>query len=45
MERKMNVAVTGSRGFIGSHLKERLIADGKDVTEWDLRQPPIMYTR
>ena len=40
MERKMNVAITGSRGFIGGHLKNRLINDGKEVTEWDLRQDP-----
>tara|TARA_B100000900_G_scaffold392965_1_gene388978 strand:+ start:643 stop:1467 length:825 start_codon:yes stop_codon:yes gene_type:complete len=40
MERKKNVAITGSRGFIGGHLKDRLIQDGMDVTEWDLRQDP-----
>jgi len=40
MESKMNVAITGSRGFIGGHLKNRLINDGKEVTEWDLRQDP-----
>ena len=36
----MNVAVTGSRGFIGGHLMKRLIADGHTVTEWDLKQDP-----
>ena len=40
MERKMNVAITGSRGFIGSHLKTRLEKDGHQVVEWDLRQDP-----
>ncbi len=37
---KKNIALTGSRGFIGSHLMKRLIDDGMDVTEWDLRQDP-----
>ena len=36
----MNVALTGSRGFIGSHLKTRLENDGHKVIEWDLRQNP-----
>lgn len=36
----MKIALTGSRGFIGSHLKTRLINDGHEVTEWDLRQDP-----
>ena len=36
----MNVAITGSRGFIGSHLKTRLEKDGHEVIEWDLRQDP-----
>ena len=36
----MNVALTGSRGFIGSHLKTRLEKDGHKVIEWDLRQDP-----
>ena len=40
MERKMNVAITGSRGFIGGHLKNKLINDGYEVTEWDIRQDP-----
>ncbi|MGA8543304.1 MAG: GDP-mannose 4,6-dehydratase [Thermoplasmata archaeon] len=30
------IVVTGAGGFIGSHLVERLIADGKDVTALDL---------
>jgi len=33
----MKVAITGSRGFIGGHLKERLKRDGHEITEWDLR--------
>ena len=33
----MKVAITGSSGFIGSHLKERLIKDENEVIEWDLR--------
>ena len=36
----MKVAITGSRGFIGSHLKTRLENDGHEVVEWDLRQDP-----
>ena len=36
----MKVAITGSRGFIGSHLKTRLEKDGHEVIEWDLRQEP-----
>ena len=36
----MKVAITGSRGFIGSHLKTRLEKDGHEVVEWDLRQEP-----
>ena len=36
----MKVAITGSRGFIGSHLKTRLEKDGHEVIEWDLRQDP-----
>ena len=36
----MKVAITGSRGFIGSHLKTKLEADGHEVVEWDLRQEP-----
>mgnify|MGYP000032259667 FL=1 len=36
----MRVAITGSRGFIGSHLKTRLEKDGHEVIEWDLRQDP-----
>ena len=29
------VAITGSRGFIGSHLKKRLEDDGHSIIEWD----------
>ena len=36
----MKIALTGSRGFIGSHLMERLEKDGHEVVEWDLRQNP-----
>ena len=36
----MKVAITGSRGFIGSHLKTRLEKDGHEIVEWDLRQEP-----
>ncbi|MFI4946373.1 MAG: NAD-dependent epimerase/dehydratase family protein, partial [Burkholderiales bacterium] len=31
----MKVVVTGAAGFIGSHLAERLLADGHDVTGVD----------
>ena len=36
----MNIALTGSRGFIGGHLMTRLRKEGHDVEEWDLRQDP-----
>jgi len=36
----MKVAITGSRGFIGSHLKTKLELEGHEVVEWDLRQEP-----
>jgi len=36
----MKVAITGSSGFIGGHLKTKLEADGHDVVEWDLRHEP-----
>ena len=36
----MKVAITGSRGFIGSHLKTRLEKDGHEIAEWDLKQNP-----
>ena len=36
----MNVAITGSRGFIGSHLKKRIEENGDKVIEWDLKQDP-----
>ena len=36
----MKVAITGSRGFIGSHLKTRLEKDGHEIIEWDLKQDP-----
>ena len=31
----MKVAITGSRGFIGSHLKTRLEKDGHEVMSFD----------
>jgi len=36
----MKVAITGSRGFIGSHLKTKLELEGHEIVEWDLRQEP-----
>ena len=36
----MKIAITGSRGFIGSHLKTRLEKDGHEIVEWDLKQEP-----
>jgi UDP-glucose 4-epimerase len=33
----MEILVTGSSGYIGSHLKKSLIDDGHDVVEWDLK--------
>lgn len=40
----MRVAITGSHGFIGGHLKERLIKEGHDIVEWDTRvDKPIEF--
>ena len=39
----MKIAVTGSRGLIGSHIKERLKKDGHFVTEWDLKASPMSH--
>ena len=36
----MKIALTGSRGFIGGHLMKRLLKEGHEVVEWDLRQDP-----
>ena len=31
----MRIVITGSRGFIGGHLKDRLKRDGHTIIEWD----------
>ena len=31
----MRIALTGSRGFIGSHVKDRLMSLGHEIDEWD----------
>ena len=31
----MRIVITGSRGFIGGHLKNRLKQDGHTIIEWD----------
>ena len=36
----MKIAITGSRGFIGGHLKTRLEKEGHEIVEWDLKQNP-----
>ena len=33
----MKIMITGSSGFIGSHLKERWEGLGHDVVSWDRR--------
>lgn len=33
----MKVAVTGSRGLIGNHVRLRLLEEGHEVTEWDTK--------
>ena len=33
----MRIILTGSRGFIGTYLKDRLIEDGHDIIEWDTK--------
>jgi nucleoside-diphosphate-sugar epimerase len=38
----MRVTVTGGLGFIGSHLSERLVADGHDVTIIDDRRTAVV---
>ena len=35
--KRLKIAITGSHGFIGSHLKQRLQSQGHNITEWDLR--------
>lgn len=32
----MRVLITGSAGFVGSHFHRRMLADGHQVTEWDV---------
>jgi len=39
----MKVAITGSRGLIGSHIKNRLKNDGHYITEWDLKASPMSH--
>lgn len=39
----MKILVTGSSGFIGSHLTTRLSAQGHELTGLDLRQPTETY--
>lgn len=41
----MKVLITGSRGFIGSHLKELIFQDYKkiDVIDWDLEEGDLKY--
>jgi UDP-glucuronate 4-epimerase len=33
----MKITITGSRGFIGSYLKDRLELEGHEIVEWDSR--------
>ena len=40
LQRLMRALVTGTAGFIGSHLAERLLASGTDVLAWTAL-PPI----
>ncbi len=35
----MNVGVVGGSGFIGSHILDRLLADGNSVTDFDIMPP------
>ena len=40
----MRVAITGSRGFIGGHLKKSLESEGHEIIEWDTRvDKPIEF--
>lgn len=36
----MRILVTGSSGFVGSHLVRRLLADGHDIVGLDIAEPP-----
>ena len=34
----MKIMITGSSGFVGSHLKERWKAKGHQIVEWDRKE-------
>lgn len=43
--KKFNVFITGSEGFIGTHLKERLLKDGHSVTGLDNLSHPCRFRK